>query len=92
MPNNNFADISSDALFNITGGAAPKTDWASIKQQASQYCPITEAKYDKLDPSSITRSKAVKMGNECVAEMGPFMGGLARGRIDKAIDQAFPAK
>ena len=32
------------------------------------------------------------MGNACVAEMGSFMGGMARGRINAAIDKAFPEK
>ncbi len=92
MTNQPFSDIATIELDNVTGGAGVKASWDSIKQQASGYCPNTVEKYAHLDPSMINRSKAQKMGNECVSEMGPFMGGLARGKINNAIDQAFPTK
>ncbi len=92
MHNQAFADVSSVELDHVTGGASVKANWDSIKSQASGYCPATVQKYSSLDPSTITRSKAQKMGNECVTEMGPLMGGFARGRINNAIDEAFPTK
>jgi hypothetical protein len=85
------AAIAVADLASVTGGADSAAGWDSIKQQASAYCPATAAKYGSLDPSAITRRKAHRMGNECIAEMGPFLGGLARTKINGAIDQAFPA-
>jgi len=88
-----FTELTTTDLHHITGGAgAGKADFASIRQQAAQYCPNTAEKYGKIDPSTITRGKAQKMGNECVAEMGSFMGSFARPRIDAAINDAFPQK
>lgn len=92
MTNHLFSDIDASELANVTGGAGAKASWNSIKQQASPYCPTTVAKYSNLDPSTITRGNAQKIGNECIAELGPFMGSLARGTIDGAIDQALPAR
>jgi hypothetical protein len=91
---NNFSAITSDDLLSITGGAGPSgnTDFASIRQQAAQYCPQTAARYAGVNPSTVTRGKAQQMGNECVAEISPMLRGIARGRIDSAIDQAFPAR
>ncbi|CAN5211802.1 hypothetical protein BH11MYX1_BH11MYX1_31730 [soil metagenome] len=92
MTTHSFPDIEAVELGNVTGGAGAAPSWNSVKQQASAYCPNTVTKYGNLDPSTITRGRARKMGNECLAEMGPFMGGLARGSINGAIDQAFPAR
>jgi hypothetical protein len=91
MPTNNFSAISVDDLACITGGAGT-ADWASIKQQASEYCPVTAAKYANVNPSTITRAKAQQMGTSCVQEISPLFRGVARGRINDAINQAFPAK
>ena len=88
MPSNTFSAISVDDLSCITGGA----DWSSIKQQASQYCPVTAAKYANVNPSTITRGKAQQMGASCVQEISPMFRGIARGQINDAINQAFPAK
>lgn len=92
MTNQTFSGLEASELANVTGGAGVKASWNSIKQQASPYCPITVAKYSSLDPSTITRGKAQKMGDECIAEVGPFMGSFARGTINGAIDQAFPPR
>jgi hypothetical protein len=93
MPNLNdtFAELTVTDLHDITGGAGAKPDFASIRAQAAPYCPKTVAKYGNLDPASITRPKAEKMGNDCIAEMGP-LGAMARSRIDGAINEAFPQK
>jgi hypothetical protein len=92
MTNQTFSDLEARELANVTAGAGVKASWNSIKQQASPYCPTTVAKYGSLDPAAITRSKAQKMGSECIAELGPLMGSFARGTIDGAIDQAFPPR
>jgi hypothetical protein len=89
---NHFSDITSDDLLAITGGAqSGSVDFSSIRQQAAEYCPQTAARYAGVNPSTVTRGKAQQMGNECVAEISPMLRGIARGRIDGAIDQAFPA-
>jgi hypothetical protein len=91
MSNTNFLELASHDLSHITGGAGPSnSEFDAVRQQAAQHCPQTAAKYAHVDPSTLTRSKAQQMGNACIAEMGPFMGGMARGRIDAAIDKQFP--
>lgn len=96
MTNNSLSDLSQisiDELSTITGGAAGSAaDFNAIRQQAQQYCPQTAAKYANVDPAKVTRSQAVQMGNSCVAEINPFLRGVARGKIDDAINHAFPAK
>jgi hypothetical protein len=92
MTNQTSSDLEASELANVTAGAGVKASWNSIKQQATPYCPTTVAKYGSLDPAAITRSKAQKMGSECIAELGPLMGSFARGTIDGAIDQAFPPR
>jgi hypothetical protein len=91
MPSNIFTEISSSDLSNITGGV-DAGEVAAIQQQAQQYCPVTAAKYANVDPAKVTRSQAVQMGNSCVAEINPAFRGIARGRIDGAINHAFPTK
>jgi hypothetical protein len=94
MPNtiDTFIELTTTDLHHITGGAGAKPDFASIREQAAKYCPNTAEKYGKIDPSTINRGKAQKMGNECIAEMGSFMGSFAKPRIDNAINEAFPQK
>ena len=90
MSNTSLSDLD---LSTVIGGAAGSAaDFAAIRSQAQQYCPQTAAKYANVDPAKVTRSQAVQMGNSCVAEISPFLRGIARGKIDSAIDQAFPAK
>jgi hypothetical protein len=91
MSNSNFVELVGHELSHITGGAGPShSEFNAVREQAAQYCPNTAAKFAHVDPSTLTRSKAQQMGNACIAEMGPFMGGMARGRIDAAIDKQFP--
>ncbi|MEO8551770.1 MAG: hypothetical protein ABI678_17455 [Kofleriaceae bacterium] len=90
MSNPSFSVITSDELLNITGGAGNAQEIAAIRQQAEQYCPNTAARYANVDPAKLTRGQAQKMGNECVAEINPFLRGVARGKINTAIDKAFP--
>jgi hypothetical protein len=93
MTNNSLSELSLGELSTITGGAAGSAaDFNAIRQQAQQYCPQTAAKYANVDPAKVTRSQAVQMGNSCVAEINPFLRGVARGKIDDAINHAFPAK
>jgi len=89
MTNHSLSELSTVELSTIIGGAA---DFNAIRQQAQQYCPQTAARYANVDPAKVTRSQAQQMGNSCVAEINPMLRGIARGRIDDAINQAFPAK
>jgi hypothetical protein len=88
-----LSQLSIGDLSTVVGGAAGSAaDFNAIRQQAAQYCPQTAAKYANVDPAKVTRSQAQQMGNSCVAEISPFLRGVARGRIDDAIDKAFPRK
>ena len=71
----------------VTGGKKTIED---IKRDARPYCPGTVDKYSKIDPNKIDRPMAEQMGNECLAEINPFFRGVARGRIQAGIDEAFP--
>ena len=82
--------LSAIDLDRVTGGAAPSLDFAAIRKQAQSYCPATAAKYGKVDPAAVNRPLALKMGNECLTEMGPLTATFARGPIQRAIDTAFP--
>jgi hypothetical protein len=75
-------------LDGVVGGA--NLDFAAIRQQAQAYCPATAAKYGNVNPASVNRSVALKMGNECLGEMGPLKAAFARGPIQNAINGAFP--
>jgi hypothetical protein len=88
---NTIVAIASLDLSRVTGGAGAP-DFNAIREQAQQYCPTTAAKYANTDPASVTRPLAQQMGNACLAEMGPFKATFARGKINSAIDQAYPAK
>jgi hypothetical protein len=92
MTNISLSELSTIDLSTVVGGAGSGADFDAIRQQAQQYCPQTAAKYAKVDPAKVTRSQAEQMGNSCVAEINPFLRGVARGRIDDAINQAFPPK
>ena len=83
-------EITVLELDRVTGGAA--LDFAAVRQEAQAYCPKTAARYASVSPGSVTRPVAQRMGNECLAEMGPFQATFARGPITTAIDQAFPAR
>ena len=90
MLSNTFSEIASLELSNVNGGTQPSAaDIASIKEQAQQNCPVTARRYANVNPATVTRDQAVAMGNSCVAEINPFLRGIARGRIDGAIDKAF---
>jgi hypothetical protein len=88
MKTNTLSEILDLDLDRVCGGV----DFNSIKAEAQPYCPNTVAKYSKVNPSTITRATAQQMGNECVAEINPLMRGIARGKIQAGIDQAFPPK
>ena len=93
MTNISASELSTIDLSTVVGGAAGSAaDFNAIRQQAQQYCPQTAAKYAHVDPAKVTRSQAEQMGNSCVAEINPFLRGVARGRIDDAINKAFPRK
>jgi len=84
-----FETLEIADLQHVVGGVTAD-QWSSITQQASSYCPQTVAKYQGVNPQTLTRSKAQQMGNSCLKEMGPGMARVAKGPIDSAIDQAFP--
>ena len=86
----NVTELSVLDLDRVVGGA--NLDWNGIKEQARPYCPNTVARYSNVDPSTINRGTAQQMGNACLAEMGPLKATFARGRINDAIDQAFPPR
>jgi hypothetical protein len=93
MTNNSLSELSTIDLSTVVGGAGGSAaDFNAIRQQAQQYCPQTAARYAHVDPAKVTRSQAEQMGNSCVAEISPMLRGIARGRIDGAIDKAFPRK
>jgi len=77
-------------LGRVVGGAGNGVDFNAIKDQARPYCPNTVARYQNVNPATITRQSAQQMASSCLAEMGPLRAGFARGRINAAIDQAFP--
>ncbi|HEY4244677.1 MAG TPA: hypothetical protein VGM88_32910 [Kofleriaceae bacterium] len=86
---NQLEGISISSLEGVVGGVT-KQQWSQTMSQASQVCPNTAQKYSSLDPSTLNRSKAQSIGNECIREAGPFMGPIAGPKINQAIDQAFP--
>lgn len=79
--------ISLEALSSVTGGAGVSQSWSQIREQAAPYCPQTVARH-RTPPRS--RAQAQSIGNACLAEMGSFKAAFARGRIQGAIDEAFP--
>ncbi len=86
---NIITSIDSCDLTRVYGGVGA-ADFNAIRQKAQDYCPTTAAKYASVSPASVDRSLAVKMGNECLAEMGPGKAFFARGQINRGIDEAFP--
>jgi hypothetical protein len=88
-----FFELAIDELTTITGGAGPSQgEFDAVRQKAAQYCPQTAQHYSSVDPATLTRGKAVEMGNACLAEMGSFKASFARGQINDAIDKQFPRK
>jgi len=83
-----FPVISAIDLGRVAGGV----NWEEIKQQAQPYCPQTVEKYGSMDPSKVDRPLAQQMGEACLAEMKPGTRLFAKGKIHKAIDEAFPPK
>jgi hypothetical protein len=79
--------ISLEVLSFVTGGAGVSQSWQQIRQQAAPYCPQTVASHPSAPR---TRAQAQAVGNACLGEMGSFKAGFARGRINAAIDEAFP--
>ena len=86
--NNQLQALDPALLQTVCGGA----DFNSIRAKAQQHCPLTAQRYAKIDPSTVTRSQAQKMGSQCLAEMGPFKASFARPVIQNAIDAAFPKR
>jgi len=76
------------ALTTVRGGVG----FNSIRAKAQQHCPLTAQRYATVDPSSVTRGQAVKMGSQCLSEMGSFKASFARPIIQDAINSAFPQK
>jgi hypothetical protein len=83
-------ELATSDLDTVVGGAG--ADLSSIRAKAQQHCPQTAARYAHVNPASVTRPQAEKMGAACLAEMGPFKASFARPVIENAIDQAFPRK
>jgi hypothetical protein len=87
-------ELSPSDLDAVTGGAGTSgggsIDLDAIRSKAKQYCPETAEKYSAVASSSLTRSKAIRMGNECLGEMGGFTASFARGPMMNAINEAFP--
>jgi hypothetical protein len=81
-----FPVISVIDLGRVAGGV----NWADIKKQAQPYCPKTVEQYGATDPAKVDRPLAQQMGEACLAEMGPGKAFFAKGKIHKAIDEAFP--
>ena len=81
-------EITLDVLSTVVGGAGLSQTWNQIRSEAGRHCPQTVARFQK---APATRSQAQRIGNACLAEMGPFkaaMGG--REKIQEGIDAAFP--
>ena len=81
--------LSPESLLHVTGGASTVAQsWNQIRSAAAPHCPNTVAAHP-TPPRD--RGQAQAIGNQCLAEMGPFkaaMGG--REKIQAGIDQAFP--
>jgi len=86
-----IVELAACELTSVVGGAG-RVDFNSIRQQAQQHCPQTAQRYANVDPSTVTRSKAEKMGESCLAEMGSFKASFARPVIENAINSAFPQR
>jgi hypothetical protein len=84
------SEITEHDIHRVAGGAA--LDFNAVRTQAQAYCPTTAARYAGVNPASVTRPVAQRMGNECLTEMGSFKAAFARGPMQHAIDQAFPPK
>lgn len=82
-------NISTEALQNVTGGAAPS--WSAVRDAAAPHCPNTVAKFS-TPPAN--RAQAQAMGNACIAEMGSMKADMFGGRqkIQAGIDAAFPRR
>jgi hypothetical protein len=81
-------EITIDVLSTVVGGAGLSQTWNQIRSEAAPHCPQTVARFPNAPAS---RSQAQRIGNACLAEMGPFkaaMGG--REKIQEGIDSAFP--
>jgi hypothetical protein len=83
-------DVALDGAAHGGAGAPAGLDFDAIRRQAQAYCPRTAARYTSVDPASVNRPLALRMGNECLAEMGPLQSMFARGPIQTAINRAFP--
>lgn len=90
MTNNNdqLQALDLALLQTVAGGV----DFSSIRSKAQEHCPLTAQAYSKVNPSTVTRSQAMKMGSQCLAEMGPFKASFARPVIQNAINSAFPQR
>jgi hypothetical protein len=81
--------ISLDTLVTVAGGQA-KQSWADIRTAAQPHCPNTVAANPQAPHN---RAEAQRIGNACIAEMGPFKANFGgRSRIQAGIDSAFPAR
>ena len=83
--------IDPSDLDRVMGGADDTpSSFEDIRTQAAAACPNTAEKYGSIDPSTINRALALKMGEECIAEVPAWKRLIARGRINAGIDKAFP--
>ena len=83
--------INLEQLVTVTGGVS-RTDFNAIRDQAKDYCPQTAQRFARVNPATITRPQAEKMGNQCLAEMGSFKALFARPVIEDAINSTFPRR
>ena len=88
MKTNTIQTLDPCALDTVTGGV----DFNSVRAQAQQYCPQTAQRFSGVNPASVTRSQAEKMGTQCLGEMGSFKAAFARPLIEQAIESAFPRR
>jgi hypothetical protein len=91
MAINALTEVSSLDLQHVVGGAGANLD--DIGKEAAQFCPDTVGKYTGLDPSTVNREMALKMGDECLAEgqtKHPLKALVAKKRISDGINLAFP--
>ena len=80
--------ISVEALDSIVGGLDERAAvWAQTRKSAQPHCPKTVAKNPRMPR---TRAQAIRVGEACLTEMGPFKAAFGRGRIYEGIDLAFP--
>jgi hypothetical protein len=85
--------IDPSDLVRVMGGAS-QADLDEIRSQTQSYCPDTVKAHMDLKPADLNRATALSMADECVGEIkqkrGGFIAGIARGKLNAAIDEKFP--